>query len=85
MLAVELEAAWEYIIKNLNKGFIITSKALFASSILMAEKPDSGLWFCVDYRKLNTIIKKDYYLLPLINEVLEYISWAKIFTKLDIW
>ncbi|KAK9649268.1 hypothetical protein HCH54_010284 [Aspergillus fumigatus] len=84
MNAEELEAAREYIIDNLHKGFIVPSNAPFASPILMAEKPGGGLRFCVDYRKLNAITKKDRYPLPLIDEVLDRISRAKIFTKLDI-
>lgn len=71
MNAEELEAAREYIIDNLHKGFIVPSNAPFASLILMAEKPGGGLRFCVDYWKLNTIIKKDCYPLPLIDEVLD--------------
>ncbi|KAI7975494.1 hypothetical protein EIK77_002299 [Talaromyces pinophilus] len=80
----ELEAAKEYIIDNLNKGFIVASQAPFASPILMAKKPGGGLRFCVDYRKLNSITKKDRYPLPLIDEVFERLSKARIFTKLDI-
>jgi transposase InsO family protein len=80
----ELEAAKEYIIDNLNKGFITASQAPFASPILMAKKPGGGLRFCVDYRKLNSITKKDRYPLPLIEEVFERLSKARIFTKLDI-
>jgi hypothetical protein len=84
MNAEELEAAREYILDNLHKGFIIPSNTPFASPILMAEKPGGGLRFCVNYHKLNAIIHKDRYPLPLINEILEHISKAKIFTKLDI-
>lgn len=80
----ELEAAREYIMDNLHKGFIEPSKAPFASPIIMAEKPGGGLRFCVDYRKLNQLTKKDRYPLPLIDEVFERPSRARIFTKLDI-
>jgi hypothetical protein len=80
----ELEAAREYILDNLYKGFIIPSNTPFTSPILMAEKPGGGLHFYVNYRKLNAIIHKDHYPLPLINEILECISKVKIFTKLDI-
>ncbi|KAL3708702.1 hypothetical protein TMatcc_006686 [Talaromyces marneffei ATCC 18224] len=80
----ELEAAREYIIDNLNKGFIEPSNAPFASPIIMAEKPGGGLRFCVDYRKLNQLTKKDRYPLPLIDEVFERLNRARIFTKLDI-
>jgi len=80
----ELEAAKQYITDNLSKGFIVPSSAPFASPILFARKHDGGLRFCVDYRKLNAITKKNQYPLPLIDETLERISRAKVFTKLDI-
>lgn len=82
--AEELAAAWDYIIDNLNKGFIGPSSAPFASPILMARKPGGGLRFCVDYRKLNSITKKDRYPILLIDELMEQLGRAKIFTKLDI-
>jgi hypothetical protein len=50
----------------------------------MARKPGGGLRFCVDYRKLNALTKKDRYPLPLIDEILQRLTKAKIFTKLDI-
>jgi transposase InsO family protein len=82
--AEELEAAKQYIQDNLHKGFIAPSGAPFASPILFSRKHDGGLRFCVDYRKLNAITKKNQYPLPLIDETLERLSRAKFFTKLDI-
>ena len=38
----------------------------------------------MDYRKLNCIIKKDKYPLPLIDETFNRIIKTKVFTKLDI-
>ena len=63
---------------------ITTSDAPFASSVLFAKKPGGGWRFCVDYRKLNEITKKDRYPPPLIEETLARLSSAKIFTKLDV-
>jgi transposase InsO family protein len=80
----ELLAIKQYLVDNLNKGFIAPSLAPFASPILFVKKPDGSLRFCVDYRKLNQITKKDQHPLPLIDETLARISKAKIFTKLDI-
>ena len=48
------------------------------------KKPGGGLRFCVVYRALNTITRKDRYPLPLINDTLERISKATWFTKLDV-
>ena len=82
--AEELEAAKQYIVDNLHKGFLIPSTAPFSSPILIARKPRGGLRFCVDYRKLNALTKKDRYPLPLIDELLQRVNKAKFFTKLDI-
>ena len=80
----ELEAAKQYLIDNLNKGFLTAGDAPYASPILMARMPNGKLRFCVDYRRLNAITQKDRYPLPLIDELIERLSRAKIFTKLDI-
>ena len=80
----ELELVQNYISDNLSKGFIVNSTAQFASPVLFVRKPGGGLRFCVDYRKLNSITKKDPYPLPLIEETLSQISEAKVLTKLDI-
>jgi predicted aspartyl protease len=80
----ELEEVKRYLVENLAKGFIETSQAPFASPILFVKKPTGGLRFCIDYRKLNRLTKKDRYPLPLIDETLARLAQAKIFTKLDI-
>jgi hypothetical protein len=81
----ELKASYKYMIKNLNKGFIAPSSASFTSPILIARNPSSGkLRFCIDYRKLNTITKKDRYPIPLVNELINCLASAKFFIKLNI-
>jgi len=47
--AEKLKAIKKYLIKNLNKSFIIFSKAFFASSILFVCKANEGLHLCIDY------------------------------------
>ena len=59
MTTEELAAVKEYLLENLHKGFIVPSNAPFASPVLFISKPNGGLRFCVDYRKLNSITKKD--------------------------
>jgi hypothetical protein len=80
----ELEAMKQYVYENLHKGFITPGTAPYASPILFARKSNGGLRFCVDYRKLNAITKKNRYPLPLIDETLTRLSRAKFFTKFDI-
>jgi hypothetical protein len=84
MTTEELHTVKQYLLDNLHKGFIEPSQAPYASPVLFVKKPNGSLRFCIDYRKLNEITKKDRYPLPLIDETLARIANAKIFTKLDI-
>ena len=54
----------------MSKEFIDKSIAPFASPVLFVRKLGGSLCFCVNYRKLNVIIRKDRYPLPLIEEIL---------------
>lgn len=80
----QLRETKRYLLNNLHKGFIEPSSAPYAAPILFVKKSDGSLRFCVDYRKLNELTKKDPYPLPLIDEMMARISKAKFFTKLDI-
>ena len=62
----ELETLRKYIEENLAKGYIRPSKSLVRFPILFVPKKDGKLRICVDYRKLNNIIIKNRYTLPLI-------------------
>jgi len=73
----------EYLEDNLMKGFIVHSEGPNTPSVLFARKP-GGWRFCVDYRKLNEIMKKDQYPLTLIDETLARPTEACVYTKLDI-
>jgi hypothetical protein len=70
MSGYKLQKVKEYLIKNLKKNFITPSKALYTSLILFAEKKDESLRFYINYRRLNALIKRDKYLIPLIEEIL---------------
>jgi len=66
----KLQKMKNYLIKHLNKSFISFSSTSYASLILFVEKKDGSLRFCVDYRKLNALTKRDRYSLFLIDETL---------------
>ncbi len=57
----ELQLMKKYLKEHLNKEFIESSIASYVSSILFAKKSENELRFCVYYRKLNAIIKKNRY------------------------
>ena len=74
----------KFLKEHLKKSFIEASRALCFLPILLARKPRGGIRFCVDYRKLNALIKKGAYLIPLIAKTLTQLKDAKVFTKIDI-
>jgi hypothetical protein len=55
----ELFVVKKYLLKNLYKGFIMFRNLFFASFMLFVAKLNSSLCFCVNYYKLNSLIKKD--------------------------
>ncbi len=84
MLNHKLQKIKKYLEENLKKKFITLSKASFTSSILFVEKKDDSLHFCMNYWKLNALIKRDHYSILLIDEVLARIQDSKYLTQLNI-
>ena len=84
MSGEKLQKVREYLEENLQKGFISPSTAPYASPVLFVQKPNGGLRFCVDYRKLNAITRRNRYPIPLIDETLARVVGCKYITKLDI-
>ncbi len=80
----KLQKIKNYLIKHLNKDFISSSSASYASLILFIKKKDDSLRFCINYRKLNALIKQDRYSLLLIDETLTHIQDSKYLTQLNI-
>ncbi len=84
LTAEQLEAMRAYIADCLRRGFIEPCAVPFSSPVLFARKADGGWRMCVDYRRINAKTRKDIYPLPLIEETLDRLSSAKVFTKIDI-
>ena len=68
----------------LDNGFIQVSNSLVAAPIIFVKKPGGELRFCVDYRRLNEISRKDSYPIPRIDETLRTIAAAKYISKVDV-
>ncbi len=77
MSLYKLQKVKKYLNENLFKKFIIFSKASYFSLVLFILKTNEDLRFCVDYQKLNAIIKRNRYSLLLINEMINKIVDCK--------
>lgn len=78
---MELEKQLQELIDT---GKIFPSDSPFAAPILFVKKKDGTKRLCVDYRGLNDVTIKSKFPLPLIEDVLDRLHGAKIFSKLDL-
>ena len=80
----ELVVLQEYLDNMLAWGWIRPSRSPASAPILFVPKKGGKLRLCVDYRALNRITKKNRAPLLLIREILDQLSKAKVYTKLDL-
>jgi Reverse transcriptase (RNA-dependent DNA polymerase) len=69
--------------RMLKAGVIEPASSERASPVVLVTKPDGTLSLCVDYKKLNAVTILDTYPLPRMDECIEFIGDAQIFTTLD--
>ena len=74
----------EEIRQMLEHGLIVPSTSPWTSPVVVVEKKNGKLHFCIDFKKLNNIIKKDNYPLPRIDDMLEMLSGSEWFSFLDM-
>lgn len=70
--------------KLLEQGFIQPSTSPYGAPVLFVKKKTGELRMCIDYRALNKITIKNRYPLPRIDELLDRLGEARVFSKLDL-
>lgn len=68
----------------LAKGFIRPSHSPFGSPVIFVKKKDGSFRMCVDYRRLDANTVKSSYPIPRVDESLDRLAGARIFTQLDL-
>ena len=80
----ELGVLWTFIDEHFSYGFIKQSTSTHGAPVLFIRKKDGSLCLCINYQGLNKLTKKDCYPLPLIPDLLDSPSKAKIYSKIDL-
>lgn len=69
----------------LDNDIIESSKSAFSFPVVMVPKKERGKYrFCVDYRQLNKVTKKDAYPLPYISTILDKLRNARYLSSVDV-
>jgi len=84
LAAAQHDLAKTEIDKMLDKGYIEESDSPWAAPIVLVSKKDGSLRFCIDYRRLNAITRKDSYPLPNIEDTFQTLAGSKYFCALDL-
>jgi len=68
----------------LKQGLIQPLTSPWFFPVVVVKKKNGKFKFCVNYKSLNDIIKKDNYPLPRIDELIDSLHETQWFTTLDL-
>ena len=81
---VRREKVAEMISAMEKQGVVQSSTSPWASPVVLVPKKDGSLCFCVDYRRLNSVTRKDVYPIPRVDDIFDTLGEAKYFSTLDL-
>ncbi len=67
----------------LKGGVIQPFNSPWSSPVVLVKKKSGEYRFCIDYRRLNAVSKRNVYPLPRIDDVFDRLAGSKYFSTLD--
>ncbi|RHN45425.1 putative nucleotidyltransferase, Ribonuclease H [Medicago truncatula] len=84
MSASELAELKKQLEDLLEKKFVRLSVSPWGAPVLLVKKKDGSMRLCIDYRQLNKVTIKNRYPLPRIDDLMDQLVGAKVFSKIDL-
>ncbi|XP_047175538.1 uncharacterized protein LOC124842957 [Vigna umbellata] len=84
MAPAELVELKKQIEELMDKKFIRPSASPWGAPVLLVKKKDGSSRLCIDYRQLNKLTIKNKYPLPRIDDLLDQLHGACVFSKIDL-
>ena len=79
-----LEELKRQIEELLRKGWIAESTSPYGAPVIFVKKKDGTFRMCIDYRALNQLTEKSSYPLPRIDDLLNSLAGAQVFSTIDL-
>ena len=84
MSPFELAECKKQIDEMLAKGWIKESTSEYGHPLLFVKKKDGTMRMCVDFRGLNANTRVDRYPIPRIDDLMDRLNGAKVFSAIDL-
>jgi len=68
----------------LDKKFVRPRLSPWRAPVLLVKKKDGSMRLCIDYRQLNKVTIKNRYPLPRIDDLMDQLVGARVFSKIDL-
>ena len=75
----------KFLDENLEKGYIVPSESPYGFSTFQVPKKDSDeMWYIINYRLLNAVMKRNVTPLPNLLQCIEDLQGMEVFSKFDV-